>query len=370
MALGAGCGRSGPRHPPPGPPVPVTIATAHDEPQPELYRASGTVRGRATVAITSKTSGYVRAVHVLAGDHVTAGQLLIELEADDVRAAVVRSRAELDHANQAQAEAAGAVEAARAAAELATTTRGRVGKLLASGATTRQEYDEVDGRYRASIAQQQMADARLRAAGAAIAAARAGVAEGQATLGYARVVAPFAGRVVERRVDPGALAAPGAPLLVLDDEAALRVEAAVDESRGAEIHLGDPVAVELGSPAVRLTGSIGEIVPSVDVHARAFAVKIDLQAAPAGLRSGAFARVAFRVGLRPRLVVPSSAISASGALDRVFVVERGVARLRMITRGEVQDGWTEVLTGLSASEVVVVAPPRELRDGSPVEVRS
>jgi RND family efflux transporter MFP subunit len=350
--------------------VHVAVATAHAEPLPEIYRASGTVRGRATITVTSKAWGYVRAVHVVAGDRVTAGQVLVDLEANDVRAGVTRSRAELDHAVQARAEAESGLEAARVDAELAKTTRDRVTRLLSSGAITRQAYDEVESKYRASLAQQQMAEARLRAASSGIAVARAGLAEGQATLDYAHVVAPFAGRVVDRKVDAGALAAPGMPLLVLDDEAGLRVEAAVDESRGAEIHLGDPVTIELGTPGAAQVGAIGEIVPNVDVRSRAFLVKIDLPGAAHELRPGAFARVGFQVGVRPRLVVPATVITASGALDRVFVVDHGVARLRMITRGEAQGAWAEVLSGLAAGEAVVADPPRELRDGSPVEVRS
>lgn len=337
---------------------------------PETYRASGTVRGKATITITSKSTGYVRAVHVVAGDRVTAGQVLIDLEANDVRAGVTRSRAELDHAVQARAEAESALAAARVQAELAWTTHERDAKLLESGAITRQQYDEIDSKYRASVAQQQMAEARLRAASSSIAMARAGLAEGQATLGYSHVVAPFAGRVVDRRVDAGALASPGMPLLVLDDEASLRVESAVDETRGADIHIGDPVTVDLGPPHGQVIGKVGEVVPNVDVRSRAFLVKIDLPRAAAGLRPGAFARVSFHVGEQPRLVVPTTAISVNGALDRVFVVEKGVARLRMITRGDPQGSWTEVLTGLSPSETVVIDPPAELRDGSPVEVRS
>lgn len=366
----AACGGE-PRHVPPTvAPVPVAVARSHSEPLPEVYRASGTVRGKATITITSKSTGYVRAVHVVAGDRVTAGQKLIDLEANDVRAGVTRSRAELDHSIQARSEAESALAAARVDAELAKTTRDRVAKLLASGAVARQEYDEIDSKYRATLAQQQMAEARLRASASGIAVARAGVAEGEATLGYAHVVAPFAGRVVDRRVDAGALASPGMPLLVLDDEAALRVESAVDETRGADVHLGDPVTVDLGPPLGQVTGKVGEVVPNVDVRSRAFLVKIDLPAAASGLRPGAFARVSFHVGVRPRLVVPTRAITVNGALDRVFVVDRGVARLRMITRGEPAGAWTEVLTGLSAAETVVVDPPQELRDGSPVEVKS
>ena len=367
IATFVACGTAEPHRPvPAGPPVAVTTVSARAATLPVIYRTSGTVRGRTTVTVTSKTAGYVRAVHVAAGDHVSAGQVLIDLEANDVRAGVSRARAELDHAGESKAEAASGVEAARVAAKLAETSRDRVRKLFAGGAVTRQELDEVETKAQAAEAQLQMAEARLRAASSGIEVSRAALAETEATLGYARVVAPFAGRVVERRVDPGTFASPGVALLVLDDEATLRVETAVEESRGAELHLGDPVAVEVNGAT--LAGAIGELSPSVDVASRAFVVKIDLRD-PSTLRPGTFARVGFRVGAQPRLVVPSTAISVAGALERVFVVDQGVARLRMITSGEVQDGQTEVLSGLSAGEVVVAVPPPELRDGSRIEVR-
>jgi len=351
---------------PAGPPVAVASAIAHEEPLAELYLASGTVRGRTTITLTSKTAGYVRAVAVHAGDHVTAGQVLVDLEANDVRAGLSRGRAELDHATESRAEAASAVEAARVAAQLASTTRDRAAKLFAGGAITRQEYDEAESKAAGTKAQLAMAEARLRAAGSGIDVARAGLAETQATLDYARVVAPFTGRVVERLTDPGALASAGTALLVLDDEASLRVEVSVEESRGAALHLGDPVTVTVGTTA--LTGTIGELSPSVDVRSRGFIAKIDLAGKP-DLRPGTFARVAFRVGDRPRLVVPTSAISVAGALDRVFVIDHGLARLRMITTGEAQGPWTEVLSGLSAQEQVVIDPPLALRDASPIEAK-
>ena len=361
------CGSAERAEPPTSASIAVTVTPAHDEALATIYRASGTVRGRSTVVVTSRVAGYVRAVHVRPGDLVVAGQPLVDLEAKDVQAGVTRQRAELAQAVAMQAEAASAVEAARVTAELTRTSRDRVAKLLAAGAVTRQEADDAEAQARGSAAQLQAAEARLRAAGSAIEVAKAALAEGTATLGYARVTAAFAGRVVARSVDPGALASPSTPLLVLEEGASPRVEAAVEESRGASIRIGDPVIVELGTSAP-IEGTVSEIVPTVDVLSRAFGVKVDLPAGTGSLQPGTFARVGFRTGTRSRLVVPTTAISSLGALDRVFVVDGGVARLRMITAGEVQGPWTEVLSGVAAGEQVV-GKPAGLRDGARVEVR-
>jgi len=359
-----------PRHPAPElPSASLAVATAHEEPLPVLYRASGTVRGRNTITLTSKTVGYVRAVRVHSGDVVTAGQPLVELEANDVRSSVARARAGLGQSSEAKAEAEGALEAAKAAATVAKSTYDRTAALLKEGAVAQQQYDDAEARWKGAVAQELMARARVRSVASSIDEARASLGEAQVTLGYADIVAPFAGRVLERRVDPGTLASPGMPLLTLADEGALRVEAAVEESHVYDVKVGDDVTVEIAPLPKPLVGKVGEVVPSVDVASRAFLVKIDLPADAGALRPGTFARVSFRVGTRPRLVVPTTALTTFGALDRVFVVDAAHARLRMITRGEAQGPWTEVLSGLASDETVVAAPGADLRDGTPVEAR-
>ena len=363
------CSATEAHHPAPeAAPLPVTVGVAHDEPLAILYRASGTVRGRNTTVLTSKTMGYVRAVRVRSGDRVTAGQPLVLLEANDVRASVARARAGLDQSRAAKTEAENALEAARIAAKLARSSHERAAALLKDNAIPQQQYDDAEARWRSTAAQEQMAEARIRSLASSIDEAKAALGEAQITLGYADIVAPFAGRVLERRVDPGTLATPGTPLLVIGDEETLRVEAPIEESRADQVRVGDEADIAIDTLPHAVVGRVGEIVPSVDIASRAFLVKIDLPAEVGMLRSGTFARVSFHVGVRPRLVVPTAAISSFGALDRVFIVDGTHARLRMITRGDTQGEWTEILSGLSPNERVALSS-EPLRDDSPVEVR-
>ena len=358
------------RAPAPQPaPVSVRVATAHEEPLAVVYRVSGTVRGRNTVVVTSKTVGYVRDVRVRPGDHVTEGQTLVRLEANDVRASVARARAGLDQSTEAKAEAESALVAAQAAAKAAKSTYDRAASLLKDSAIPQQSFDDAEARWKAAVAQELMAESRVRSVTSSIEEAKASLGEAQATLGYADITAPLTGRVLERRVDPGTLASPGTPLLVVADEGTLRVEAAVEESRVDEVKIGDDASVEIDALAKPVLGKVGEVVPSVDVASRAFLVKVDLPPDAGPLRSGTFARVSFTVGTRPRLVVPTTALTSFGALDRVFVVDGAQARLRMIARGASDGPWTEILSGLSANENVIVEPPTNLRDGAPVEAR-
>jgi multidrug efflux pump subunit AcrA (membrane-fusion protein) len=346
------------------PPTPVTLTSAHEEKLDALYRASGTVRGRTTAVLTSKTTGYVRSVDVRPGDHVNVGQVLAVLEANDSAASVRRARAGLDQSIESRSEAENGLRAAQAALRIAKSTHERVAALYANHTIPQQEYDEADAKLRGAIAQEEMAKARLRGSSSRIDQAKAEIGEAQATLDYARITAPFAGQVIERRIDPGNLASPGMPLLVVEQEGKLRVETAVEESRAASVALGDTASVESEALSKAVTGTVGEIVPTVDVASRAFLVKVDLPADLVGLRPGMFARVSFKVGSRPKLVVPTTAITANGALDRVFAADGDRLRLRMVTLGEKQGPWTEVLSGLGAGERLVAAPTPAFRDGA------
>jgi RND family efflux transporter MFP subunit len=350
-------------------PTRVASAVAHEEPIVSLYQASGTIKGRSTTTMTSKTMGYVRKVFVRAGDKVTAGQPLAQLETNDVRASVARARAALEHAAAAKFEAESALDAVRANSKVARLVYEREATLLKSEAISPQQYDEAEARFHSTSAQELMAKARVRASESNVAEAKAAVAEAQAMLDYSSIVAPFGGRILERRIDPGALASPGAPLFVVAEEDNQRVEVSVEATRADSVREGDDVDVLVDTAPAPILGKVAEIVPNVDIASRAFTVKIDLPPNVGPLRSGTFARVGFRVGVRPRLVVPKTAVTSFGAVTRVFVMNESRARLRMVTVGESLGELTEVLSGLSPNELVILAPPSNLRDGALVEVR-
>ncbi len=350
-----------------GRPTPVSTATAREQTRGITFRSSGTVRGKNTAVLSSKTSGYVRSVHVRPGDAVRLGQVLVELEANDVRAAVTRARAALSQALDAKAEAENAVLGAHAAATLARSTHERSATLRDQKVISEQQFEDDEARLRGAVAAEEMANARKRQRRSGIDEAEAALAEAEATLAYAKILAPFAGRVLERKIEPGALASPGTEMLVLADEGVVRVEAPISESLAAAVKIGDAVSVEVRAGEPALTGNVAEIVPSVDVTSRAFLSKIDLPPGTPQIRPGSYVRVSFAVGSERVLVVPTTAISSFGALDRVFVIEDHVARLRMITRGDIEGTHTRVLSGLAANETIVVEPPTELRDGSLVE---
>ena len=198
-----------------------------------------------------------------------------------------------------------------------------------------------------------------------MAAARAAADAATTTQSFGLVKAPFDGLVTERLTDPGNLASPGMPLLRLDSAGASHVEVRVDEARERYVREGDRVEVRFGEVAGTsrtVDGVVTEIARAVSADDRAFMVKVSL-AGDSPTKTGTFARVRFRGASREALVVPSSTIRRQGQLSTVFVIEEGVARLRLLQTGHEGAEGVEVLAGLERGEVVVNAPPPGLTDG-------
>ncbi|MGA1997003.1 MAG: efflux RND transporter periplasmic adaptor subunit [Bryobacteraceae bacterium] len=350
------------------PPVTVSTTAAAAETWPSIYEATGTVKARASAVIAAKLMGYVREVKVQAGDQVREGQSLVTLDTRDLDVSSRRAEAARDEVRTAVPEADSAVAAAKANLDLAQVTFGRIQDLFQKKSISNQELDEASARLKAAQAAYDMARARRSQWNAKLAQADQEVRSTEVTRSYADLLAPFAGIVVSKSIEPGSLAVPGEPLLTIERGGSYRLEAAVDEDHLAAIRIGQPVSVTLDSSDRTLHARVSEIVPAVDAASRAYTVKIDLPAVPA-IRSGVFGRAAFQLGSRPVLAIPAEAVTERGQLQSVLVADNGVARTRLITAGLKVEDRVEVLSGLSAGEKVIFPVPRGLADGDRVEVR-
>ncbi len=348
--------------------IPVTAVLATAETWPGLYEATGTVRARTSSSIAARVMGYVREVKVQAGDRVREGQVLVTLETRDLDVSARRAEAARESVKSSVPEAESAIAAAKANLDLAQVTFGRMQELFQKKSISNQEFDEALAKLKAAQAAHEMARARRGQLNAKLAEVEQEVSSAEVSRSYAQVVAPFSGVVTARTVEPGMLTVPGTPLLNVEREGALRLEASVDEGRLAEIRVGQTVSVTLESIGRTMESRVAEIVPSVDAASRAYVVKIDLPPT-AALRSGVFGRAVFQSGSRMVVTIPAAALTERGQLQSVMVADGGVARTRLVTVGQRLKDRVEVLSGLSEGERVIVPVPRELRDGARVEVR-
>ena len=350
------------------PPVAVGVVTVAEQQTPAIYEATGTVRARTSAVIAAKLLGYVREVKVQTGDRVEAGQLLVTLDARDLDVNASKAEAALDEVRGAVPEADHATAGAKVNLDLAQTTFNRMQELWNKKSISNQEFDESSAKLKAAQAAYEMARARRAQLDTQAARVQQDVRSAEVARSYAEIIAPFAGVVIAKSVDPGTLAVPGAPLLTIEREGAFRLEASVDESHLSAIRVGQPVSVRLDGVDRTLDARVSEIVPAVDAASRSYTVKIDLRAAPS-LRSGAFGRALFQVGSRSALTVPAAAVTQRGQLQSVMTAENGVAHTRLITAGQKSQDQVEVLSGLTAGETVIFPVPSSLSDGAAVEVR-
>jgi RND family efflux transporter MFP subunit len=354
-----------------GNPIDVQVALAEARDIPRGFEAGGVVRARTTAALVSRIVAEVEQVLVKPGDRVKAGQTLVRLDARDLRAGQLRADAGLSAAEQGIKAATTAREGAEAGLALATATHKRIAELRAKNSATPHELDQAVSGLRGAEAQAQGAQAGVLQAEAGAEAARAAAKAASVTLSWAAITAPFDGVVTEKMAEPGNMAAPGVPLVTIEDTRGFRLEIKVDEARAAAIDRTRPVAVTLEAPEVAraaspiLSGTIAEFARALDAS-HAFLVKIDLPAG-ADLRSGMFGRARFAGPSEQALVVPASAVVRRGQIASVFVVgPDNRALLRMVQPAGRFDAIEAIAAGIDRGERVVLNPPPGLVDGAPV----
>jgi RND family efflux transporter MFP subunit len=204
-----------------------------------------------------------------------------------------------------------------------------------------------------------------------LASARAAAGAATTTQSYSTLRAPFDGLITERLSDPGNLASPGVPLLRIESGGPRQVVVRVDEARAANVHPRDRVEVSMDEASPQGTGDgivegvVTEVARAVDADQRAFTVKVALPLTVTA-RTGTFARVFLPGASRRLLRVPTTAVRRHGQVTSVFVVQEGIARLRLVHVGRATSTDIDVLAGLDAGESVVTSPPLSLQDGSPV----
>jgi multidrug efflux pump subunit AcrA (membrane-fusion protein) len=337
--------------------IPVAVAAVTMRDVAVAIDAGGIVQARTTATIAARILAPVRDVRVRPGDRVRSGQTLVVLDARDLAAAAWAARAAALAAERGSQAAAADLKAADADLTLARASHDRIAGLAATRSATAQELDDALAALRSAEARVDGASARASQASAAAEGARAASNQAGTTASFTTLTAPFDGIVTETIAEPGNMAAPGAPLLRLEDTRGFRLEIRLDESRAVHMRHGDRVPVFLGTATTAVEGTVDEISRAVDADARALLVKIALPGIQ-GLRSGEFGKARFRGPTRPALTIPPSAIVRRGQLASVFVADAGVARVRLV---DVREG--EVLAGLAEAEVVILSPPAGLADG-------
>jgi RND family efflux transporter MFP subunit len=305
---------------------PHTVELAQRTTQVRYEEAVGTVEAKREVIISPRIMGTLLELPVNAGESVVEGQLICRLDDRDIRAR--------------QEQARSAVAEAESEYKRSSTDYERFQRLRQEQAVTEQQFENARTVY-------QVADARLRGA-------REALKEAEVNLEYAVMRSPVTGYVVEKHMEVGDMAAPGRPVVTIQEKGGLRLEAAVREGLAGSLLLGDSLRVRIDALEMELSGKLEEKVPVADPRTRSFLVKVSLPQRP-GLRSGMFGRLFIPTGSVTPLTVPSRAIESIGQIQQVRVLsEEGLPQRRYVRTGRVYADRVEILSGLREGERVMV----------------
>ena len=282
------------------------------------YPAEAVLEAVRQATVAAQVQGRILDARVDAGQHVSAGQVLMKIDAREATQNLAGAQAQL----------------ANARANFERTQNLYRQKFLSQAA-----YDKAEADFKSAKA----------AAGQAGAAAS-----------YATIKSPLTGIVAQRLVETGDMASPGLPLISVFDPRALRAIASIPQYKLAEVDRKPRAKLEFPESGRWVDATSVELLPTADPQTHVVTARVYLPENFPGALPGMFVRVHFIIGRAKKLLVPASAVLHRGEVTAVYVVDgQNRLHLRQVRLGETYDGGDrEVLAGLTAGERVALDPVR------------
>jgi len=384
----------------------VTIRRISEEP--------GQIEAIEVAPIQAKLSGYVRSVAVDIGDRVKKGQVLVELHMPEVEADLKQKRAMVEQTQAEKRQADSAVEVARAGvtsaeAKVKEIQAGirrsssdlarwqaeytRIEQLVRERAQTGSLLDETRNKLESARAAVEESGAQVRSAEAALVEAKAHVDKAMADVeastsrievarykaehaaamaGYAKILAPFDGVVIRKKIDTGQLTTAGTsgePLYMIARTDVVTISVGVPEIDAPYVNAGDPARVRLlAVDGQTFEGKVTRTAWALDSATRTLLTEIDLPNPDGVLRPGLYAYATIVAEEHKNaLSLPATAIFKDGGKTYCVAVGGGLAKRREIRLGIADAKRTEILSGIEESDFIVEANSASLTDGQPVE---
>ena len=285
---------------------------------------AASLEAKQATIISARILARIEQVNTRSGNLVKKGDLLIQLEQNDLQSQVLQAK---QNVNAMQARAKESKQNLDRAVELFKT------KLISEF-----ELDKSQTNYQTIYAE--------------LTAAKQSLSQAQTTLSYATLIAPIDGRIVDRFAEPGDTAQPGIKLLSLYNPLSLRVEAHVREQLALTLTNGQKIEIELPSVNKVITGEIEEIVPAANTGSRSFLVKARITYNE-NLLPGMYARMLIPAGEETKLTIPTKSVAHVGQLDFVWLNIDGEVQRRLIRLGKERNSMITVISGLTVGDKVI-----------------
>ena len=290
-------------------------------------QALGTANANESIDVQSRISTLIERIVFEEGQLVEAGDLLVELENDEIDAGLAVAEAALSESR---------------------SLYNRSQNLADSQAISASGLEQLHAQVLVDEAQVEAAKARL-----------------DNTI----IRAPFSGRIGLRRVSPGSFVNNSTIITTLDDVSKIKLDFSVPEAYLSVLTEGmSIVAHSLVYPDHEFHGVVQSIDTRLDPVSRSIRVRAIIPNPEAALKPGMFLTVDLQRDRGKVLLAPEQAIVPEGSAQFVFVVVDGIVEKRAVVLGRRIPGYVVIEEGLSAGETVVTEGTHKLRDGSAVKV--
>jgi membrane fusion protein (multidrug efflux system) len=283
----------------------------------------GSVEASRDAMLSTTRGGYVESVFVKAGDPVSKGALLANVDSELHRVLLEQATAQSDLAEAEYKRAVG------------------LGDLIA--------------------------ESQLQAAETQMAVAQAGLKQAQLNLARAQVRAPFTGQVGSVHVEAGEVVGPGRPVIRLVALRKVKVGLNVADRDVVSLRRGMPVKIRLQAVSERFEGQISSIAPVADIDTRSFQVEVTVDNPKRNLLPGMIARVELARDMEQSAVlIPQDWIVTGLEEEGVYLANGDTANWRPVVLGDVVRDQVVVSTGLAVGDRIIIAGHRNLADGDAI----
>jgi membrane fusion protein (multidrug efflux system) len=342
----------------------------------DCLRLTGGLAADEKSEVGSNAAGNISETRVERGSFVKKGDVLVQIDPRDAQNALdeglcaaeeLRVRLGLDDVKEFSVDEVPEVLAAKVAMDLAERTLHRAEHLKDHNAVALESYDQSATDYRAAVQRYNLTRRVAKQLNRSYRSAVTHLATLRKAVDDCTIRAPFDGVVAERNISVGERVIalfPGAKLVTLLRIDPLRLSLTVPQREMARVEVGQTVTFQTDAfPNKTFSGTVRYITPSLASDNRSLCVEAIVANPDRVLRPGLFVTAELQLEQqRTEVCISQSAVCNHGDVSAVFVVRDGVAREQVVALGKHERGKTEILAGLTGSEILV-AHPQQVHDG-------
>jgi HlyD family secretion protein len=367
--LFSGCGAKGEVEA--SPTVTVQVDAAEKGPIQRKVVTDAVLYPRDQAAIVPKVVSSIKKWNVDKGSHVKAGQLLGELENQDLTGAAMKSQggyaqAEVTYQMQLQ-KTAQDLKAAKQSLEFAQKFYDGRAALYKEGAVSAKDLDDASAALTQAKNTDDLAQKQfdLKVAEGARDAAKGDTENANAMLSYSKITSPINGVVTDRPNFPGETPATGTPIITIMDLSQIVARAHVAQLEAASLKVGDPATITIPGQPILVKGRVSMVSPAVDPNSTTVEVWVQAPNPKESLRPGTSVRVAMVAQTVPQaIVIPQAALLTSpDGVNSVIVLDSDNKPSKKKVKVGIRDSESktvQVTDGLQGGERVVTVGAFEL----------